>query len=98
MRLDRQAAASGCRAAPLDPQVCAFAIEACSHRSGPLGNFAARVPIPKFAAALTVSCVLLGSRRRPGQTEIPMELLARQLKRIKPSATIAVTDKARALK
>src|SRR5438309_3147452 len=28
----------------------------------------------------------------------PVELLARSLKRIKPSATIAVTDKARALK
>src|SRR5215831_4287225 len=33
-----------------------------------------------------------------GRVEIPMALLAESLKRIKPSATIAVTDKARALK
>src|SRR5262245_25719278 len=39
---------------------------------------------------------LLGSSRR--QSEILMALLAESLKRIKPSATIAVTDKARALK
>src|SRR5262245_11920186 len=38
----------------------------------------------------------LGSSRR--QAESLMALLAESLKRIKPSATIAVTDKARALK
>ena len=36
--------------------------------------------------------------RAPSGREIPMAFLAEQLKRIKPSATIAVTDKARALK
>src|SRR5215813_13345078 len=34
----------------------------------------------------------------PAQGWSPQEFLARTLKRIKPSATIAVTDKARALK
>src|SRR5499433_2445717 len=40
----------------------------------------------------------LGSSRPVRQAEILMALLADALKRIKPSATIAVTDKARALK
>src|SRR5262244_2230152 len=40
----------------------------------------------------------LGSSRPVRQAEILMALLAESLKRIKPSATIAVTDKARALK
>src|SRR5499433_2213832 len=40
----------------------------------------------------------LGSSRPVRQAEILMALLAESLKRIKPSATIAVTDKARTLK
>src|SRR5205807_5873787 len=40
----------------------------------------------------------LGSTRPNGRPENPMALLAQHLSRIQPSATIAVTDKARALK
>jgi aspartate aminotransferase len=47
--------------------------------------------LPAAAEAIT------NSRLRP-VSEIPMAFLAEQLKRVKPSATLAVTDKARALK
>src|ERR1700692_5085369 len=40
----------------------------------------------------------LNTARRPRDSELSMAFLADNLKRIKPSATIAVTDKARALK
>jgi len=40
----------------------------------------------------------LGRYQRAAKTEIPMAFLSETLKRIKPSPTIAVTDKARALK
>src|SRR5450830_1695354 len=51
----------------------------------------------RLAAALLADYDTIKERARP-DSELSMAFLADQLKRIKPSATIAVTDKARALK
>src|SRR5512140_3832793 len=52
----------------------------------------------RLAAAVLPRYDTIKSVANPGFRRLSMAFLADQLKRVKPSATIAVTDKARALK